>query len=271
MAEQKDEWWVSREGHQFGPVTFAEVVEAAKAGRLEPRTDMLFSADLADWVPAGDVDGVFERNSPSPLAEETGEPRIPGEDKLSDSGDFDFSQRGAEKLRLPGATRLGWFLGTTVLPAALFAGIALAVPQVSPLLGKGNESFAALLMLIPVIVILVVTVKRFQNLGMSGWWLLGFLFVPFLNIWLQYRLFACPPGYIYTKRLDTVGKVLAVLYWLLFLGALAIGVLGLMTGGMAAFKEASENGELRKLRNQWEEIKDAAEKKQAPPTTAPTQ
>jgi uncharacterized membrane protein YhaH (DUF805 family) len=55
--------------------------------------------------------------------------------------------------------------------------------------------------------------RRFANLGMSGWWLLGSL-VPILNWWVGYRLFACPPGYAMHKKMDGAGIALAILYWL---------------------------------------------------------
>ena len=55
--------------------------------------------------------------------------------------------------------------------------------------------------------------RRFANLGMSGWWLLGAL-VPFPNWWVGHRLFACPPGYAMHKKMDGAGIALAILYWL---------------------------------------------------------
>jgi hypothetical protein len=47
---------------------------------------------------------------------------------------------------------------------------------------------------------------------MSRVWFFG-LFAPFLNLWVWYRLFACPPGYAYHKKLDPLGWVLAVIHW----------------------------------------------------------
>lgn len=65
--------------------------------------------------------------------------------------------------------------------------------------------------------------KRFQNLAMSGWWWLG-LGVPILQIWLYYRLFACPPGYAFTKKLDVAGKILTTLYVLSLVASVALGI-----------------------------------------------
>ena len=87
------------------------------------------------------------------------------------------------------------------------------------------------LLVIPVLV-LVITAKRFNNLGMSGWWWLGML-VPLLGLWLGYRLFAAPPGYAYTNKLDGVGKFLAVIYWLSLIACIALPIVagfGLIQG-----------------------------------------
>ena len=77
-------------------------------------------------------------------------------------------------------------------------------------------------------------VRRLINLGLSGWWSLGY-FVPLLNLWLGYRCFACPGGYAYHKKLDAAGVFLAIVYWLMlafvvssiaFTGAVLFGKLG---------------------------------------------
>ena len=282
MSDTKDEWWVSRGGHQFGPVPFDQVIEAAKAGRLEPRTDMLFGGGLTTWVPAGEVDGVFEKigapaedpdaqtakkSSKKKEGEKAAAAKASGE-MLSDSGEFDFQKGGSEHLTLPGANRLAWILGTTVLPAALSAGIAVAIPELVGLLGKDLAPLASLLFLVPVIVPLVVTVKRFQNLAMSGWWTL-LLVVPLLNLWLYFRLFACPPGYGFSKKLDTIGKVLAGLYGLLVVAIIGLIALGVTTGALSGVTNGS--GFVQKLKNQAEEIENAAEKIPRPGAETPAE
>jgi hypothetical protein len=68
------------------------------------------------------------------------------------------------------------------------------------------------LSLVPFILLIAASLQRFQNLGMSRIWFFG-LFAPLLNLWVWYRLFACPPGYAYHKKLDPLGWVLAVLHW----------------------------------------------------------
>ena len=41
---------------------------------------------------------------------------------------------------------------------------------------------------------LFVAYQRVKNLGMSGWALLWTL-VPFMNVWIGWRMIACPAGY----------------------------------------------------------------------------
>ena len=72
-------------------------------------------------------------------------------------------------------------------------------------------------------------------------------------MWLYYRLIACPPGYVYTRKLDVWGWILAVLYWL---GVVAYFVLFFLFG-LTAIKEMHENGQFRQFKDQWEEIKTA--------------
>jgi hypothetical protein len=51
---------------------------------------------------------------------------------------------------------------------------------------------------------------------MSRWWYLG-NFVPILNLWVSYRMYVCPAGYAFHKKLDGVGVALAIFYWLMIL------------------------------------------------------
>jgi len=244
MASGKDEWWVTRQGERFGPVTFEQMVEAARSGRLEPRTDLVYGGKLSEWTPACEVEGLFERRQPT--EEESAEAKAAGghappDDSLADSGSYDFGHEPTH-LDLPGAGRLGYFLGLLFLPTVLALGLAVLLPRLQEFVGETVAPWLPLLMLLVPIVAIVIIVKRFQNLAMSGWWWLG-CFVPILNLWLNYRLFACPPGYGYTKKLDGIGKFLAVVYWLLVAASFVLPVIF----GAAALHELQQSGK-------WEEF-----------------
>jgi len=249
VSEEKDEWYVSRSGQRFGPVTFAEMVDAARAGRLEPRTDMVIGGGQTEWKPAGEIDGLFERRDPAQLVSDGNRMgHAPPNDSLADSGSFDFQNENVKPLKLPGASRLGYFLGVTVLPVLLTVGLGTVLPKIQEFAGKEYAPWAALIVFaIPFAFMIAIVLKRFENLAMSGAWLFG-LIVPILNWWIGYRLFACPPGYGFTKKLDRIGKVLAVIYW-------AGPVLGIVAGIVfaGAIKEAQQSGKLQEFINKYEQ------------------
>lgn len=91
-----------------------------------------------------------------------------------------------------------------------------------------------------------VSVMRLAALGMSRWWVLATV-APFLNLWIGYRLFACPSGYASSRKQDGRGVALAVLYWLLVALAVAYLVSWLFMGagnvGLSeVFGKVSEGG-----------------------------
>jgi uncharacterized membrane protein YhaH (DUF805 family) len=80
-------------------------------------------------------------------------------------------------------------------------------------------------------------VQRVANVGMSRWWYLGNL-VPILQLWVGYRMFACPAGYAYHKKLDGAGIALAILYWgMLVLSLLLVVGMILIIMGVAGSPE----------------------------------
>jgi hypothetical protein len=88
-------------------------------------------------------------------------------------------------------------------------------PEITGVIGIG----AAFL---PLLMGIYFSLMRLVNLGMSRWWFLA-IFVPILNLWVGFRCFACPAGYVYHKKLGGAGVALAFFYWLLVgLGILAI-------------------------------------------------
>jgi uncharacterized membrane protein YhaH (DUF805 family) len=100
---------------------------------------------------------------------------------------------------------------------------------------------------------LFATIKRIQNVGMSGWWFFG-LFVPGLNLWILYRCLACPSGYAVVKKLDAIGMLLAFLYW----GGLIALVVALATGVAGSLGEMKSSGMLEELMKQFNELRASA-------------
>ena len=209
------EWFVTHEGKQYGPVSFGDLRFEMERGELNPRLDMVWKNGMEDWIPAGEVPGLFLKNTEAAATVETSNhftPYAPGETE---------DERERIKANWPGAGRGSYFFMVCVFPVLFAAGAGFATPFLA---GKIDPSLLGVIpaagLLVPAILSVVFTLKRFQNLGMTRWWFFGLL-VPLLNFWVQYRLFACPPGHARNKKLDGLGWVLAILYWLLTIAAVA--------------------------------------------------
>ncbi len=113
------------------------------------------------------------------------------------------------------------YLGIIFVLGLVF-GIAIAA------VGNAEPALAGIQVLYFVLLIVVVY-YRLQNIGMSGWWLLGFI-VPFLNLYVALSCLICQRGYRAAKKLDTAGRVLAYLilgsFLLVFLIAVLLTPLG---------------------------------------------
>ena len=59
-----DQWYYSRNGQRFGPVSAGQLKQLASASQLLP-TDALWKEGLKDWVPASSVRGLFAAETPA--------------------------------------------------------------------------------------------------------------------------------------------------------------------------------------------------------------
>ncbi len=240
------EWFLAVKGEKLGPVSRKELEEFARLGGLDPRADMVWKEGMADWLPAGEIEGLFERCAPDEVEESPGmaatadsaAPEVWGNEVEDPYFHHDLTEPW------PGVGRGGYFLGTMVLPAAGNILLTVLATLAASMLSAEIVQYLPFLGIGFAIIAIYVTVMRFPNLGMSRWWTLGF-FVPVLGWWLGYRCFACPPGYALTKKLDTLGWILAILYWLtlamIMVGTVVLLVL-ILKGGfdLEAFLRALE-------------------------------
>lgn len=58
-ADELQEWYYATDGVQAGPVTFAELSDAVRAGRIKQK-DLVWREGMADWQPASSVPGLVE-------------------------------------------------------------------------------------------------------------------------------------------------------------------------------------------------------------------
>lgn len=227
---QQNPWFYTQKGEQTGPVSFAELQAKAREGSLDPRLDMAWRQGMADWKPVGEIEDLFEKraeqqvsSSPAPVAE----PYLPPQE-------HEPAGRPGPDAVWPGARRRSFIFMTLLVPNIVMLGLSLAIPLLQQQFGPQITGMATLGTLILVwILVIGYGLNRLVNLGMSRWWYLGNL-VPILNLWVSYRMYVCPAGYAYHKKLDGAGVVLAILYWLMILFAVLMvaSVIAIMIGAI---------------------------------------
>ena len=230
---QPDGWFYTRNGQQTGPVSLSELQGLARNGELNPRLDLVWCQGMADWMPGGEVEGLFERRQvpeagtlPPPSAAALGPAAPPVVSEVA--------EMMSQQTEWPGARRRSFYLMTLIFPVVFNLGFAAGATFLSQQLGPDLMRVATIVAaVLPIILAIHFGLQRLVNLGMSRWWYLGNL-VPLLNLWVGYRMYVCPAGYAYHKKLDGIGVVLAILYWLmLVLGLLAIAIIiAVMTGAL---------------------------------------
>ncbi len=241
MSESSDVWFYAKGAEKFGPFPRAHLVALAKEGGLDPRLDLIWRPGMGDWLPAGEVEGLFEKREPELVAEPAAAAAPTGGGVWADMPDY--GDAPVPRAKYPGTGRFGYFFGTMIGLPLLAVGFGFALPTLNGLVGQSYAGwlpvvFAGLMCLLALGIVL----GRLGNLGMSGWWLLGLL-APILNLWLGYRLTACPPGYAAAKKMDGIGIVLAILYWLFLAASAALVIFAAVTG----FAELKDSGEWREL------------------------
>lgn len=212
----QDAWFYTREGERLGPITLSDLRVKVQEASLNPRLDMVWTQGMAEWKPAGEIEGLFERRSAPEAKESLAPPADPYKPPAQQSVADKMNREGG----WPGARRRGFLMATILFPIVW----NLAVPfGIGLLAGQLGPEIIGVIMIgvvfVPVVVAVYYGIQRLANLGMSRWWYLG-NFVPLLNLWVGYRTFACPAGYAYHKKLDGPGVALAILYVLVVVVAI---------------------------------------------------
>jgi len=237
----QDAWFYSRDGVQEGPLTMAGLRAKAREGGLNPRLDLVWTQGMADWKPAGEIEDLFEKRAAQEPQEALAPPADPYQSPQHSESAEMLSQEGG----WPGARRRSFYLMTILFPFVWNIGFAFAaaflIQQFGPeIMGVATIGAA----FVPIIVAIYFGLQRLANVGMSRWWYLANL-VPVLNLWVGYRMYVCPAGYAYHKKLDGPGVVLAILYWLMI--ALVLLALALFVASMLGVIDNPE------FRQQFEE------------------
>jgi len=187
--------------------------------------------------PADDPKGVQAPRADDPKGVQAHNPKPKPKQAIDEPAIKKDARKKIPEAELEGANRLHYFLGVILFPFVLMTILIVA----APFLGKSIASMTALLgTLLIFIVSITVTLKRFSNLAMTRWWFLGLL-IPIVNLWLYYRLFACPGGYAVGRKMDGRGILLALLYWLSLIGLVAF----LVFATLNAFTMMAEDPQMR--------------------------
>lgn len=230
--QPEDAWFYSKGSSRHGPVTLEELQRRIDAAEVDASKDMVWQKGMTSWKPIREMQGVFRipiapTQPSSPPAQPSPPPRHfnpPSPDKSPTPGPVighptSTSQppsRG-HSADWPGARRRSYLFAVIVLPVLWMILFPVATAGLASFLGQNITGlFGTLGMLVPIVLIIAYKLQRLSNLGMSRWWFLAGL-VPVLNLWIDYRCIACPAGYAVHKKMDGVGIMLAILYWLLVL------------------------------------------------------
>ncbi len=229
----KTGWFYTCEGDRLGPVSFAELKIMAAESMLDPRLDMVWRKSMEIWQPAGQIEGLFDKQKLPTKPRETLAP-VTGPIRPTRKA---IQTTLANERSWPGARRRSLILVTLVLPFAWQYALLLFSPYLIKEFGAVTMSgLLPLAKYVPVVALAYFWMKRLVNLGMSRVWLLAML-APVLNLWLGYRCFACPPGYAYHKKLDGTGIALAILYGMAMTAAILLAIT--LLGGRFGFIDSN--------------------------------
>ncbi|HEY8961838.1 MAG TPA: DUF4339 domain-containing protein, partial [Luteolibacter sp.] len=142
----EDAWFFTRNGEQLGPVSLADLRIKASNRELDPRHDMVWCSGMAEWKPAGEIDGLFERRE-APVSA-VAAPRAVSAPAAAinpyDAGIDETSESLlAKEADWPGVKRFGYIAGSIAF--GVLSGIlpVILLPVVQPTLGD-NTSLALL-------------------------------------------------------------------------------------------------------------------------------
>jgi GYF domain 2 len=132
------EWYLAREGQQFGPITDAELAEFIKRGHLQPN-DLLWREGFSEWRPAMVVFPALGQSAAQPKAGDTSPARAAPEPAAAPARNAERTRpvrnQDADK-EVSGGRRFGRVLMLLLLVAALgAAGWAAAFPYRDTVMG----------------------------------------------------------------------------------------------------------------------------------------
>jgi len=83
MENMSTEWFLHKDGSQYGPYSWEQLCEFGREGRLQPG-DNLWNSGMTGWIPAQEVEGLLQQQPMEGQREESAPGPMPG------GGDEDF-------------------------------------------------------------------------------------------------------------------------------------------------------------------------------------
>lgn len=217
------EWYFSKDGQQEGPVTQQQIQALIRVGQLDPSATHVWHEGLANWQTLEESGLMVEVPviaSPRVAPSAGGTPNLAPRQHIYPS----VRQAYEVEAQYPGYRRLRYFLTLMVVLPVFFAIVLIVMLGMFSGGGDGGVIAATVTFIILALGMvagsLYIYYQRVINLGMSGWAVL-WTFVPFLNIWIGWRMIACPAGYEHHRTLDKAGKVISGI----FIGFFALGII----------------------------------------------
>ncbi len=263
MSEQESVWFYTQHGERKGPVTLDVLRGAIEHMKIDREKDLIWGPGLSDWVtmdkvpvlqnmpagppsiaPALEAPATSKPSAPtvpvsgigsaakSVAAPTTVDPYKTPASLEEDSALADAMAERRETGGYGGSSRKGYILCILLLTIISGGVTAYFLDEAfEKIMVQGNDIEEFSKYLAPIgamlsafsIIGFFLVLARFKNLKMTRWWVL-LLVVPFVNIWLGYRIWACPPGYGEHKNQDTAGKVLTIVYVLMLVANIGMSI-----------------------------------------------
>ena len=248
MSNTSQWHYTDKAGQQLGPISTDELIQLI-ASKSVPTSAMAWKDGMAGWKPVSQIKELqtspgsipVAPNSPQPAPKPTAvaqalnpanalAPRPTAQQQPAASmtpvdpyetpsvpTDEEF-YASLPTTSYPGIGRLAYFLLSIVV--AIITQVitsTLGGEQIEPttsIMVTGGSFVASMLL----------AFSRLKNIGMSRWWFLG-NFVPILNFFVSVWIMSRQEGWVETQELDTPGKIIAWIMWLLIIFAI-LAVIG---------------------------------------------
>lgn len=201
------DWYIARNHEQEGPYGVDQINELLKRGEISRDRTLVWRKGMSAWMPISKSSILDEINTT-----QSAQTKLPSSSASSRSVLNPYVPPAApatnnqtHAYKYPGIGRVVYIISYGLIWLSLWVMAFLVEGFESEILGD-KPTFLVIFLLM-LLMLVYIDVKRLHNLGMSGWAYLWNL-VPIMNIWINWRIIACPAGYDHHRQLDIPGKII---------------------------------------------------------------